>query len=109
MLREMVNLYAENEVIHAQLKTLEVTAEEWDTGRGGGHFWFDVSGPAADSDFVVDALADDLDGVVIDIILHSENGLLNWGEWYRVDGSEPVLQWPPSSLRPHTPAIRSNL
>jgi hypothetical protein len=74
-----------------------------------GAFWFDVSGPAASRNFIVDAFADDLDGVVIDIILHSENGLLHWGEWYRVDGSEPVLQWPPSSIRPHTPTIGNKL
>lgn len=34
MIREMADLYAKNQVIHAQLKTLQVTAEEWDPGRG---------------------------------------------------------------------------
>lgn len=91
MIRAIADIYRNDAVVYGQLRSLRVTAEEWDPSRGGGH-----------------AIADDSDGVMINIILHPENGLLSWGEWYRVDGTEPVLQWPPTSIRPHPPTIGNN-
>jgi hypothetical protein len=82
-----------------------VTREEWDERRGGGHFWFEISAPAADFDFELNVEAVDSDGATIEIILHSVGGLLNWAEWFRLPtewvASQAVLRSPPPSVRSH--------
>jgi len=68
MIEQMAEMYAGDEAVHAQLRSLVVTREEWDDeSRRGGHFWFDVSGPpVAEDDFLVDAHAFDVDGATIE-------------------------------------------
>lgn len=106
MIEQMAELYAGNEAAQAQLRALKVVREEWDSNRRGGHFWFEVSGPPADDrNFVVNATAYDVDGTMIDIIVHPVDGVLNWGEWYRVprslgDLERPIQRWPPPSISP---------
>jgi len=107
MIAQLAEIYAAHEAAHAQLGSLKVTREEWDDNMRGGHFWFDVSGsPGVDDDFLVDALALDVDGALIDVIIHPVGGLLNWGEWYRLplsleDLETPIKRWPPPSVSPH--------
>ncbi len=110
MIEQMAEMYAGNEAVHAQLRSLVVTREEWDDeSMRGGHFWFDVSGPpGAEDDFLVDARAFDVDGAMIDVIIHPVEGILNWGEWYRVPLSveeleqpKPIKRWPPPSVSAH--------
>lgn len=85
MIAQIAAMYSGDDPIYAQLRSLIVTREEWDTTKRGGHFWFSVSGPAAERhDFLVEAQGYDVDGAMIDIILHPVDGILNWGEWYRV-------------------------
>jgi hypothetical protein len=98
MIEQIADMNADRDV-YAQLRSLVVRSEEWDPGRVGGHFWFSISAPPAQRQFEISASAEDSDGVPIDIILHAVNGMLDWGEWYRVDGG-PVLRWPPTSVRP---------
>ena len=106
MIEQIAKIYAGNEAVQAQLRSLKVTREEWDSDRRGGHFWFEVSASAALSDdFLVSAYGDDADGAKIDIALHPVNGTLNWGEWYRVplppdDLEQPIKWWPASSVSP---------
>ena len=109
MIEQMAEMHASDEAVHAQLRSLKVTREEWDTDGRGGHFWFDVCrSSAAGYDFLVEARADDLDGAKIDVILHSVDGTLEWGEWYRLsippdDLKQPIQRWPPPSLNPSPP------
>ena len=106
MIAQIAEMYSGNESIHAQLRSLIVTREAWDTTGRGGHFWFSVFAPAAkQQDFLVEARAYDVDGAIIDIILHPVDGILNWGEWYRVpltpdDLHRPIRRWPPPSVGP---------
>lgn len=107
MIAQIAQMYAADPYIYTQLRSLSVTREEWDANRRGGHFWFSVSGPPAKrEDFLVDARAHDTDGAIIDIILHPVNGILNWGEWYRVplsldDLEQPIRGWPPRLVDPN--------
>ena len=110
MIDQMAEMYADNGAVHAQLRSLVVTREEWDDeSMRGGHFWFEVSGPpGVEDDFLVDARAFDVDGATIDIIIHPVDGILNWGEWYRVPLSaaelelrKPIGRWPPASIDRH--------
>lgn len=106
MVEQVAALYANDGPIHAQLSSLRVTREEWDSDRRGGHFWFEVSAPAAvDHDFLVEAQAEDSDGAIVEIILHSVDGILKWGEWFRWpltlnDVAQAICQWPPLSVGP---------
>lgn len=111
MIEQMAEIYADNPEVCVQLRSLVVTREEWDDeGMRGGHFWFDVSAtPAFNEDFLVDARAFDVDGAMIDIIIHPVDGVLNWGEWYRVPLSveelehrKPIQRWPPPSVGRHS-------
>ncbi|MBV8364326.1 MAG: hypothetical protein JO193_07160 [Candidatus Eremiobacteraeota bacterium] len=79
------------------LTGLKVNREEWDSNRGGGHFWFEPTGGKAGVE-LVDAFADDLDGAPICITLHLIGSDADWAEWYRLD-CEPVRRWPPTSVR----------
>lgn len=106
MIEQMADMWADHASVRAQLRCLKVTREEWDADRRGGHFWFSVTAPpeSRDVECTVDALADDADGASIDIILHPVDGVLNWGEWYRVplslgDWKRPITRWPPLSIR----------
>jgi len=109
MIEQMAEIYAADEAVYAQLRSLRVTREEWDFDGRGGHFWFDVSGPpVVDDSFLVEGRADDVDGAKIDVILHPVGGVLNWGEWYRApippdDLEKPIQRWPPPSVRPNPP------
>ena len=102
MIEQFADQYSDEPLVHAQLRSLRVTSEKWDDNRGGGHFWFDVSAPAADYDFVIEVTSDDSDGGLIDILLHSVAGLVNWGEWYKLPRTAThtteVLRWPPISV-----------
>ena len=101
ILRQFAVLYPNNEALGAQLRAVSVTAEDWDLNRAGGHLQLKTPLDTAIVDLdIVDALADDADGTMIDIILHFVGGRLNWGEWYRVD-AEPIQSWPPDSIRRH--------
>lgn len=101
ILEQFASLYADNEALGAQLRAVSVTAEDWDINRAGGHFQLGMPPDTAVVNLdIIDALADDADGTMIDIILHFVGGRLNWGEWYRVD-AEPIQAWPPSSIRRH--------
>lgn len=96
MVQQIAELNADDAIVCAQLRSLRVTREEWDDNGAGGHFWFEISAPRVDHDFDVIVNAEDEDGGLIEIILHSVGGLLNWAEWFRYDGS--VLRWPPPSV-----------
>jgi hypothetical protein len=99
MLKHMAELHADDPDVVAQLEAAEVIEETWDENRAGGHLKLTVppSAPAIDCD-TIEVLADDADGGMISIILQIFDDRLNWGEWYRCGDSEPVKQWPPSSV-----------
>jgi hypothetical protein len=102
MIQQIAELYRDDASEYAQLRSLRVTREEWDENGGGGHFWFDVSAPASDHDFVIEVTGEDSDGAKIEVILHSVGGLLNWAEWFRWPTqwveSQYILRWPPPSV-----------
>jgi len=112
MIEQLARIYSYDEEVHAQLLSLKVTREDWDSDRRGGHFWFEGSAPrAVDDDFLVDGRAEDADGAKIEIILHPVGGILNWGEWYRLprspdDFEQPILRWPPPTVSPNPPSGR---
>ena len=98
LIKQIAALYTEDAELYQHLQSLAVTAEEWDVGRGGGHLWFEKSPFAPDIERdTVDAWAQDADGMPIDIILHSVDGRIAWGEWVRADG-RPIHRWPPPSV-----------
>lgn len=103
IIEQFAVLYANNAALGAQLRGVSVTAEDWDLNRAGGHFRLETPSDSIAVDLdIVDALANDADGTMIDIILHFVGGRLNWGEWYRVD-AKPIQSWPPASIRRHSP------
>jgi hypothetical protein len=94
MLKDIAAYYADDERLCAQLAATTVIREEWDDDRSGGHFWMEVSPSATPIlDATVDARTRDNDDAIVDVILHTVDGYLNWGEWFRYDG-EPVSHWP---------------
>lgn len=98
-LRDIAAVYPDDEPLREQLRVVSITQEDWDEGRGGGHFKFSTPASAAAVNYyTLDVFADDADGGKIDIILHFVNGLLNWGEWFRFD-DEAITRWPPPTLR----------
>lgn len=98
LIKQIAELYPEDVTIQTHLQTLVVTAEEWDDGGGGGHLAFQSSLGAAVEVATIDAWAQDSDGMPIEIILHTVDGRVTWGEWYRVDGG-PIQCWPPRTLQ----------
>lgn len=106
MIKRIAQLYADDAPLQSHLCSLAVTAEEWDDGRGGGHLWFQNSptAPALEID-TVDAWTQDKDGMPINIILHTVDGHVTWGEWFRVDGA-PIQSWPPRSLQREPPMLQ---
>ncbi len=95
----MAKFYTDDPDVVAQLEATEVIEETWDDNRAGGHLKLKVppSAPAIDCD-TIEVLADDADGGMISIILHIFGDRIDWGEWFRYD-TEPVIRWPPSSIR----------
>jgi hypothetical protein len=97
MIQQIAKLHERDPELAAWLRSLRVNRELWDPGRGGGHFYFeDVSEDAGTE--LVDVVAEDADGASITVTLHLIGLHGNWAEWYRWDG-EPVLRWPPPSVR----------
>jgi hypothetical protein len=98
LLKQIAARYADDESLGAQLAATTVVREVWDDNRSGGQFYMEVL-PSADPvpHDAVDARAHDDDGAYVDIILHTVDGYMNWGEWFRYDHS-PVVHWPPESL-----------
>lgn len=99
LLKKIAALYSADAALHAHLESIRVLGEEWDSNRAGGHFYFQSSTPGAPlpCDEVV-VQADDGDGGLIEVILHFIGPHGDWGEWFRYD-MEPVIRWPPSSIR----------
>ena len=98
MIRQIAEMQANNAELATYLRRLTVNREEWDDSRVGGHFYFDEASEDAGAE-LIDAIADDADGATIAVTLHLVGSRSNWAEWYRWDG-EPVLRWPPPSVRP---------
>src|SRR5436305_1503253 len=95
IIKDFAKIYPDNEPLHAQLRAVSVTGEDWDINRAGGHLKLEVPMTTAAVDLdIIDARTTDADGALIGIILHFVDGRLNWGEWYRMDG-EPIRSWPP--------------
>ena len=94
LLKEIAAYYADDQLLCGQLAAMAVVREEWDDNRAGGHFYMEVpSSTAAMPDCYIDARTCDDDGAFVDVILHTVNGYLNWGEWFRYD-HQPVSRWP---------------
>lgn len=103
MIERIAVLYPDYPVQQAQLRSLQVTREEWDDSRSGGHFWFEIVAPPDDRDVDIVAVGEDVDGDQIEVILHSVGGRLNWGEWVKWPSStaksNAVLRWPLQSVK----------
>jgi len=106
LIKHIAELYADDVQIQSHLQTLAVTAEEWDDGRGGGHLWFQNPSFAQALDVdTIDAWTQDTDGMPINLILHTVDGHVTWGEWFRVDGA-PIQCWPPRTLQRTPPRLQ---
>lgn len=97
IIQQIAALYSFDAVLSVFLRNLRVNREEWDSGRCGGHFYFEEAADDAGVE-LVDVIAEDADGGTIAITLHLIGSRDNWAEWYRWDG-ESVLRWPPPSVR----------
>lgn len=97
LIQEIADLHARDPELFACLRKLRVNREEWDSGRCGGHFYFEETAEDCGTE-LVDVIAEDADGATIAVTLHLIGLRKNWAEWYRWDG-EPVLRWPPPSVR----------
>jgi hypothetical protein len=97
LIQQIADLYAQDRELFACLRRLRVNREEWDSGRCGGHFYFEEMAEDSGTE-LVDVVAEDTDGAAIAVTLHLIGLGQNWAEWYRLDG-EPVLRWPPPSVR----------
>lgn len=106
VIKQIAELYCDDVSLQSYLQTLAVTPEEWDDGRGGGHLWFQnsSSAPVLEMD-TIDAWTQDTDGMPINIVLHTLDGHVTWGEWFRVDGA-PIQCWPPSALQRTPPTLQ---
>jgi hypothetical protein len=98
VLGQIAEMLAADPELALYIRNLKVNREEWDDGRVGGHFYFEETAEDAGTKLIY-AVAEDADGATIEVILHLIGTSGNWAEWYRWDG-EPVLRWPPPSLRP---------
>jgi hypothetical protein len=97
MIQQIADLHACDPGLAARLRNLRVNREERDLGRCGGHFYFEETAEDAGVE-LIEILAKDSDGATIALTLHLIGLRGNWAEWYRWDG-EPVLRWPPPSVR----------
>jgi len=102
MMKQIAALNAKNEELARYIRDLRINREVLDDGMRGGHFYFDDTSDDAAVE-IIDAFADDSDGAVICITLHLIGKRGNWAEWYRLPStpldSNPVLKWPPNSVR----------
>lgn len=98
LIRQIAELFPEDESLFAFLLDLRVNREEWDAAHGRGRFFFEERPQYAHVERI-ELIADDADGTVIEVAIHIGDADGNWGEWYRRDG-QPALWWPPRSVLP---------
>ena len=77
---------------------LKVNREEPDLGGAGGRFYFDEASEPTSIE-VIDLIAYDSDGVVIEITFDIVDARISKGRWHRRDGHS-VICWPPPSVYP---------
>lgn len=103
LIASLLQIYADDKALAAQLRKLIVTEELWDDGLGGGHLQFNVAEnvPPLEEESV-HAWCLDSDRTPIEIILHPVSGRLSWGEWVKSTGT-PIIEWPPICITADPP------